>query len=1131
MHCRRRASSLAMIVLSACCWSAPPAGAAEPAAISREAEEFFESKIRPILADKCIDCHGPKEQWSSLRLDSREAILEGGENGPAAISDKPDQSELLRRITSKDDDVRMPPPDADQRLTGDEIAALRHWVEQGLPWPATAALVKPSDRAAEDHWAFQPVQQHEPPAVKNETWPASPIDRFILQKLDSAGLGPSPAADRRTLIRRATYDLTGLPPTLEEVQAFESDISPDAYVRLVDRLLASPHYGEQWGRHWLDVARYSDTKGYVYAREERFFVHAPAYRDWVIQAFNSDLRYDRFLLLQIAADQAAPEDPAALAAMGFLTLGRRFLGVTPNIIDDRIDVVTRGTMGLTVACARCHDHKYDPIRTADYYSLYGVFQNCVEQLAPIPRPANVPPPSPEFEKELQARKQKLQDTLTARRDETALRIRTRVLDYLLAQRELDKYPEQGFDIIIAKDDLIPEIVRRWNAYLVRAAKQGDPVFLPWAAFVELREEEFASRAAEVTDTLKSSSAKIHPRVAEAFAQPPATFREVAERYAAIFQEIDRQWKESCEAAKRDSTPAPQALSNAEDEQLRQVLYGPRSPCVVPDEPIVNIESMLDSDSVNALWALQNEVDRWLLQPPMPAPHAVILKDREHLVEQRIFLRGNPAKKGDYVPRQFVDVVAGPDRQPFSQGSGRLELARAIIDPSNPLTARVWVNRVWMHHFGAPLVRTPSDFGLRAEPPSHPELLDYLATQFIASGWSTKALHRVIMLSAVYQQRSDGPQDAAIRQRAQQLDPENRLLWRMNSRRLSFEELRDTLLATSAELNREMGGKAVDLFPGAGAPLRRSVYGLVDRQFLLSVLRVFDFPNPDLHIPQRSETAVPQQALFALNDPFIAARAKALVKRIEEQGSAAPNERVARIFQILFQREPTPPQLTAALQFIESAEKAKQEDTTGPPATAAAWSYGYGELDQATGRMKTLQPLPYFSGSAWQGGPQWPDAKLGWLQITALGGHPGNDLQHASVRRWTAPRDGVVSVKSTVTHEVAAGDGIRCWIVSSRHGIVKSVTVHNTKQPLDVETIEVRAGDSLDFVVDFNANLNSEQHFWSPEVRLTAPADGTTADPLAWNAEADFFGPVSDQLSPWEQLAQVLLVSNELMFVD
>ena len=429
--------------------------------------EFFEKQVRPLLVASCSECHGDEKQSNELRLDSREAILKGGERGPAIVPGKPDESLLIQAVRQSGE-LEMPP---DGKLADEQIAILEHWVEIGAPWPAND--VTPADQRAEaqrTHWAFQPVHLPAVPSVEDAAWVKNPIDAFVLAELESRGLKPSPPADRRTLIRRVTYDLTGLPPTPAEVEAFVGDADPDAYAKLIDRLLASPQYGEHWARHWLDVARYADTKGYVYGREERFFVHAPAYRDWVVRAFNEDLPYDDFLLLQLAADQAAPNDRSALAAMGYLTLGRRFLGVTHDIIDDRIDVVGRGMLGLTVGCARCHDHKYDPIPTDDYYSLYGVFQNCTERLVPIAEPAARDEAYEAFEAELKKRQQALAEAMAKAREETSAIVRRKTAEYLAAQLQLEKYPEESFSQILAKEDINPIFVRRWQAYLLKMAK-------------------------------------------------------------------------------------------------------------------------------------------------------------------------------------------------------------------------------------------------------------------------------------------------------------------------------------------------------------------------------------------------------------------------------------------------------------------------------------------------------------------------------------------------------------------------------------------------------------------------------------------------------------------------------------
>lgn len=1099
-----------------------------PALASDEAGQFFEAQVRPLLVEHCQKCHGSKKQEAGLRLDSREAILRGGDTGPAIAPGKPDES-LLVAAVRQTGDVQMPPK---EKLSDQQVAALVHWVEIGAPWPATATLG--GENLAEKqkrHWAFQSIAHPAPPDVPNNDWTKTPVDQFILSRLTSAGLAPSPPADRRSLIRRVTYDLTGLPPSPEQVDEFVRDEAPDAYTRLVDRLLASPQYGEQWARHWLDVARYSDTKGYVYAREERFWVHAATYRDWVVDAFNRDLPYDQFLLQQIAADQAAPQDQAAAAAMGFLTLGRRFLGVTHDVIDDRIDVVMRGTMGLTVACARCHDHKYDPIPTADYYSLYGVFLNSTERLVPAADPpATQSREYSAFAKELAKRQEVLRSSTLAKHTEASDRARQRVTEYLVAQTELSKYPEEGFDQVFYVADVIPMFVRRWEAWLSADERATDKSFLPWRKFAILKSEEFAARSADIVQELSSNPSGINPLVLAALNPPPASMREVAERYGKLLVDVDTQWKATLEAAKAAGMPEPTALPAADAEALRQALYAPDSPCVVPDEPIVATELYFDSDTINALWKAQGDVERWLIQSPLAPPHAVTLVDRELLRPGRVFRRGNPANRGPFVPRHFVSVVAGANPPPFKHGSGRLELAQAIIDPANPLTARVWVNRIWQHHFGTGLVRTASDFGMRADPPSHPELLDWLATRLVADGWSTKKLHRLILLSSTYQQRSDGPAELAERERASGIDPENRLLWRMNSRRLTFEEFRDSLLAITGRLDMQMGGKASDLFAGNGTThRRRTLYGLVDRQFLPATMRAFDFANPDLHTPARSETTVPQQALFALNHPFVAQQAQALIAKASGGGPLEASEQLKRLYLATYQREPTAEQLAAAMHFVTDDP---EPTAPQPREEALAWQYGYGELDPDARQLKSFHALPFFSGSAWQGSAQWPDAKLGWVQLTAQGGHPGNDLAHCSVRRWVAQHDGTYSVMSSPTHQEPQGNGIRCWIFSSRDGALASAPVHNQKIDMNVATVVLKKGDTLDFVVDINGELNSDQHLWAPEIReVTSLAGAAAATPNLWQAERDFTPVVSTLLNRWEQLAQVLLISNELMFVD
>ncbi|HEX3997251.1 MAG TPA: PSD1 and planctomycete cytochrome C domain-containing protein [Pirellulales bacterium] len=642
------------------------------------AGDFFEAKIRPLLAANCYQCHGDKKQESDLRLDSRQAAMKGGSDGAVIVPGQPEKSLLVQAVRYHGD-TKMPPK---KPLPADQVETLATWVKLGAPWPDSPAAGAPSASGGiadpKHHWAFQPVREPAAPRVKNAAWVKSPVDAFVLAKLEAKAISPAPPVDRPTLIRRATFDLIGLPPTPAEVDAFVHDATPDAFAKVVDRLLASPHYGERWGRYWLDVARYADNKGYVGDNKNREIRYAYLYRDWIIHAFNSDLPYDQFLVKQIAADRLPHKDNLDLPAMGLLTVGRRFINDRQLIIDDQIDVISRGMLGLTVTCARCHNHKFDPIPTADYYSLYGVLNSSEEKEVPL--------------------------------------------------------------------------------------------------------------------------------------------------------------------------------------------------------------------------------------KPGSAEKALIEEDRPHPSNSHIFIRGNSGNQGAEVPRQFLEVLSGPDRKPFHDGSGRLELARKIASADNPLTARVMVNRVWLHHFGTGLVRTPSDFGARSDPPSNPELLDYLASRFVKQGWSIKRLHRAIMLSSVYQESSNGSA------KSESLDPENRLFSHFNRQRLDFEAMRDALLAAGGELDEKIGGPSIDLLKEPFVR-RRTVYSYVDRQNLQGLLRTFDFASPDAHSPMRHVTTIPQQALFLMNSPFVVQQAERLAARSEIASASDTGERVRRMYRLVYSREPTADEIALARQYL------------------------------------------------------------------------------------------------------------------------------------------------------------------------------------------------------------------------
>jgi mono/diheme cytochrome c family protein len=869
--------------------------------------EFFEKHVRPVLAEKCWSCHGPQKQRGGLRLDSREGLLKGGDSGPVVVAGQPEKSPLIRMVQRKGD-VKMPPKDAD-RLSDAQVEALAAWLRMGAPWPAGggSAQVGTVADVRKKHWSFRPVSRPALPVVQRAEWSCNPVDRFVLAKLEAKGLTPSPEADRRTLIRRVTFDLTGLPPAPEEVEAFVGDARPDAYERLVERLLASPAYGERWGRHWLDVARYADTKGYVFTAERRF-PYAYTYRDHVIASFNEDRPYDRFIVEQLAADQLPlGNDRRPLAAMGYLTLGRRFLNNVHDIIDDRIDVVARGLLGLTVSCARCHDHKYDPIPTRDYYSLYGVFASSVEpaELPLLVQPDATAGPTP-FQKELKVRQEKVDRFLRESHALVLPRLRARAGAYLLAARTLEGRRGERRQ---GSDDLNRALLRRWRQYLGAARRKHHAVLAPYLAFVALPQADYPAKAADLAGRIAANAEAgkpINPLVAKAFAgKTPGSLADVVKVYEELLEQAETAWQQALRDAAARKQPAPARLADEALEGIRQVLYGPGAPTVVA---VAEVGPFLDRAMRDRLTRLRKAVEQWQATAPDAPPRAMVLVDMPTPVEPRVLVRGNPANPGVEVPRQFLEVLSESPRKPFAKGSGRLELARLIASKDNPLTARVMVNRVWMHHFGEGLVRTPGDFGLRGEPPSHPELLDWLADEFVRSGWSVKGLHRLMVLSATYRQASEETGKGVM------VDPENTLLWRMNRRRLEFEPLRDALLAVAGRLERRMGGQPVPIAQAPFAP-RRSVYGFIDRQNLPGLFRTFDLASPDSSTARRHSTTVPQQALFLMNGPFAIAQAKALAARADVVGQKSDEARVDRLYRLAYGRAADADEVALGLAFV------------------------------------------------------------------------------------------------------------------------------------------------------------------------------------------------------------------------
>jgi hypothetical protein len=784
--------------------------------------------------------------------------------------------------------------------------------------PPSVAAPGQSFEDARRHWAYQPIARPPTPKVRAAHHVLSPVDAFLLAKLEENGLAYAPPADARSLLRRVYFDLTGLPPTFEEIQNFAQDRSPGAFERVVDRLLASPGYGERWGRHWLDVARYADTKDLVllYGKDAlRPFAYT--YRDYVVRAFNEDMPFDQFIRDQLAADLIEPKvAPWRLSALGLMTLGRMFDENPHDQIDDQIDTVTRGFLGLTVACARCHDHKYDAVLQKDYYSLYGVFASTERPYdLPLIEDPGAVPGGAEFEVKLAGARAELEKHIDAEFAKWTENLRQRIGDYLMraATTKPDLTETTQFALSLTPEDFRPSIMLRTRRFFEQRVQPEDRVFGPWARLAAIPPAEFAATREERLRELKSAT-NFNPLVIAAL--DGATLESstnVIRAYGELLREVYQQSK---------TNSAPAGAASPDQNELLDIVTGPDSPIWFPRRDMPDHMSRPEKDRYNGLVLALDKLAAHATNAP--AARAMVLRDLPEPYQPRVFLRGNPARPGEAVPRAFLKLLSGGEPTAFEKGSGRLELARAIASPRNPLTARVFVNRVWMHHFGEPLAPGTTDFGTRSEPPLHQALLDWLAAEFISSGWSVKQLHRTMVLSAAYRQSSSitgRPTPAG--------DTDNKLLWHFPRRRLDFEAMRDSLLAVSGRLDARLGGRSVDL-ANDPANQRRTVYGLVDRQNLPATFRAFDFATPDQCAERRPRTTVPQQALFALNSPFVLEQARSLMQRPELVTIEEPSRIVDALFRITLGRVPTKAEVDSSLRFIERSEEQPRPDTEPSP---------------------------------------------------------------------------------------------------------------------------------------------------------------------------------------------------------
>ncbi len=879
-----------------------PAGAtARPATPDDLA--FFENKVRPLLIEHCYECHDARKQKGGLRLDSLPGWQTGGDSGDVIKPGDPGASLLIEAIRYGDEDLQMPPK---QKLDSREIAILTEWILRGAPDPR---LTVPEDTGpkiiamtldqARAHWSFQPIVAPPVPAAPPGDAGHNAIDRFVRTRLAAENLAPNPRADPRTLVRRAYLALLGLPPSYDRVEQFAADPSPAAFAALVDQLLARSEYGQRWARHWLDVARYADTTEKSTDGERRIpFAHT--YRDYVIAAFNADQPFDRFVLEQVAADRMPAAKKPDLRALGFLTVGRRFEGnleAPELIIDDRIDTISRGFLGLTVSCARCHDHKFDAIPTADYYSLVGILESSRDPLD-LPEVGTTPDSDTvaKYRAEraaLFADYAKLVETTTVGARRLIRELVPEYLRYLVEESPQHRTVEGFIPLDTPRGLLVLGGGPAWARLIAGSLQRGEPYFALWAELLKHPAADFAANARALLAAAAREPGKHDAAVLAAFAlKPPASMLEVADAYGAVITA---------------------ALASPDAPGLTAVINAPTSPVQFSPEDVA--EDLLRFITEHRIVARRdNEAagkireKLTILEAGAPVERAQSVALFGPPVNPRVLIRGDRTNPGPAVPRRLPQVLAAVDDRLYTD-DGRLQLAEALASPKNPLTARVIVNRVWQQHFGRGLVATPDDFGATGERPSHPELLDHLAAWFIDHGWSLKALHRYLLASATWQQSS------AVQPAALERDPGNRLLWRQPPRRLEFEALRDSLLRVAGRLDTRLGGRSAQL---EDDNVRRAVYGYTDRFRIPALLRNFDVANPDQSIARRAETSHPLQALYFLNSPFLRAQAEGVNRQPEIAELLDVLARIAALYRRILVRQPDAEELALAAAYLGAA---------------------------------------------------------------------------------------------------------------------------------------------------------------------------------------------------------------------